>query len=121
MYSLMSILINASSESNNSRAITFANSVLPTPVVPRKINVPIGLLGSFNPALFLWMAFTTFFTASSWPITFPLSKLSILANLSISFLPTFVTGTPDIIETTSATFSSVTTSFFSFTSLSHLS
>jgi len=33
------------------RASSFANSVLPTPVGPKKINEPIGFLGSFNPAL----------------------------------------------------------------------
>ena len=119
MYSLISIRIRASSESNSSRAITFASSVFPTPVLPKKINVPIGFLGSFRPALFLWIARTTFFTASSCPITFPLSTLSICANLSSSFLPTFVTGTPLIIETTSATFSSVTICFRSLISLSH--
>ena len=53
MYSLMSILIKESSESNNSLANTLANWVLPTPVCPRKIKEPIGLLGSFNPTLFL--------------------------------------------------------------------
>jgi hypothetical protein len=46
----MSILIKASSLSNKYLANTFANCVLPTPVGPKKINEPIGLLGSFNPA-----------------------------------------------------------------------
>ncbi len=49
----MSILIKESSESNNSRAKTFANWVLPTPVCPKKIKEPIGLFGSFKPTLFL--------------------------------------------------------------------
>ena len=48
----MSILIKASSESNNSRANTLANCVLPTPVCPKNINDPIGLFGSLSPARF---------------------------------------------------------------------
>src|ERR1041384_3645439 len=42
MYSLMSMRIKESSLSNKYVASTFANSVLPTPVGPRKINEPIG-------------------------------------------------------------------------------
>ena len=65
IYSLMSILINASSESNISRDNAFVKCVFPTPVGPINIKEPIGLLGSFNPARFLLMALTTFFTAST--------------------------------------------------------
>ena len=53
MYSLISILIKFSSDSNISDAKTFANCVLPTPVCPRNMKDPIGLLGEFRPALFL--------------------------------------------------------------------
>ena len=41
------------------------NSVLPTPVGPRKINEPTGLFGSFNPTLPRRIALETAVTASS--------------------------------------------------------
>ena len=119
MYSLMSILIKESSESNNSLANTLANWVLPTPVCPRKIKEPIGLLGSFNPTLFLWMAFTTLATAWSWPTTFPFIIWGSSPSLWLSASATLFTGIPVIIETTSATLSSVTTSLFNLESSSH--
>src|SRR3989304_1326308 len=50
MNSLMSILMSASSEPNMNSARLLANSVLPTPVGPRKMNDPIGRLGSLRPA-----------------------------------------------------------------------
>ena len=53
MYSLMSMRIRASCESNRVVVKTFASCVLPTPVWPRKINEPIGFLGFFKPARFL--------------------------------------------------------------------
>ena len=43
-----------------------ANSVLPTPVGPRKINEPTGLFGSCNPDRERRTAFATAFTASPW-------------------------------------------------------
>lgn len=46
----MSTRIIASSSPNIDSAKALANSVLPTPVGPRKIKLPIGRLGSFNPA-----------------------------------------------------------------------
>lgn len=46
-----------------------ANSVLPTPVGPKKIKLPIGRLGSFNPALARLTALLIDVTASFWPIT----------------------------------------------------
>jgi len=49
----MSIRIRLSTESKRYSVRIFASWVLPTPVGPRKMKVPIGLFGSFNPALFL--------------------------------------------------------------------
>ena len=45
-----------------------ANSVLPTPVGPKKINDPIGRLGYFNPARARLMALETAVTAYDWPM-----------------------------------------------------
>ena len=53
IYSDISILIIASSVSNKYSDNDFANSVLPTPVGPKKMKEPIGFLGFFNPTLFL--------------------------------------------------------------------
>ena len=85
MYSDMSMRINASSESNMNVESTLANCVLPTPVGPRKMNDPIGLLGSFNPARLRLMAFTTFLMASSWPMTLPSRSVFMRANFPLSF------------------------------------
>ena len=49
MYSDMSMRIMAFSSSNRNSARARASSVLPTPVGPRKMNEPIGRLGSFSP------------------------------------------------------------------------
>ena len=51
IYSVISIRIIASSSPNIASARALANSVLPTPVGPRKTKEPIGRFGSFNPAL----------------------------------------------------------------------
>ena len=110
MYSLISILIKASSESKRYLAKTLARYVLPTPVGPKKIKLPIGLLGSFKPALLRRIARTIFLIASSWPITVPCNSVSIFMSLSLSLCAILCTGTPVIIATTSATFSLVTTS-----------
>src|ERR687890_267737 len=50
MYSDMSMRCIACSSSNMNSASARASSVLPTPVGPRKRNVPIGRLGSLSPA-----------------------------------------------------------------------
>ena len=50
IYSDISILTIASSESNRDRAKALANSVLPTPVGPRKMKLAVGRLGSASPA-----------------------------------------------------------------------
>ena len=59
MYSDMSILTTASSESNKNCAKVLQSSVLPTPVGPRNARVAIGFEGSDMPALDLWMASAT--------------------------------------------------------------
>jgi len=46
-----------------------ANSVFPTPVGPKKMKEPIGLVGSCNPALLLLIAFDILSTALVCPIT----------------------------------------------------
>src|SRR5215469_17916704 len=69
MYSLMSIRIIASWESNMNSARARASSVFPTPVGPRKRNVPIGRLGSCRPARERRSAVATASIASSCPTT----------------------------------------------------
>ena len=49
----MSMRVIAFSSLKRKSASAFANSVLPTPVVPRKMNEPIGLRASCNPARLL--------------------------------------------------------------------
>ena len=69
IYSLISILIIFSSDSNKRFAKDFAKYVLPTPVAPTKIKLPIGLLPNETPALDLFMAFVTLSIAVPCPIT----------------------------------------------------
>ena len=69
IYSLISILTILLSSSNKFCAKAFANSVLPTPVGPKNRKEPIGLLGSFMPALDLIIDSVIFVTASSCPMT----------------------------------------------------
>src|SRR3954469_6322560 len=49
MYSLISMRIMARSSSKRNSARARASSVFPTPVGPRKMNEPMGRLGSFSP------------------------------------------------------------------------
>ena len=77
----MSILISDSFESKSSCDRIFVSCVFPTPVGPRKINDPMGFPGSFKPTRFLLIAFTTFSTASFWPIIF-----SILEDVLRTFI-----------------------------------
>ncbi len=51
IYSDMSIRIMFSSLSNRASANVLANSVLPTPVGPKKMKEPTGRRGSLMPAL----------------------------------------------------------------------
>ena len=120
MYSLISIRIKFSSDSKISDANTLANCVLPTPVWPKNINDPIGLFGELRPALFLWIDFTTFDTASSWPIILSLIIFSSFDNLFFSVETILLTGMLVIIETTSAISFSSTVTLFSFESSCHL-
>src|SRR5439155_1279390 len=69
MNSLMSILMSASSLPNMNSASAFASSVFPTPVGPRKMNDPIGRLGSFRPARARRTALEMISIASCWPMT----------------------------------------------------
>ena len=69
MNSLMSTLMSASSLPNMNSASALASSVFPTPVGPRKMNEPIGRLGSFRPARARRTALETIPIASSWPMT----------------------------------------------------
>ena len=50
MYSDMSRLMRESSSPNRNSASVLASSVLPTPEGPRKMNEPLGRLGSLRPA-----------------------------------------------------------------------
>ena len=65
MYSDMSSLIMALSSPNITFASAFVSSVFPTPVGPRKINEPMGRLGSLSPILPRLIARATASTALS--------------------------------------------------------
>ena len=69
MYSDMSSRTILSSLSKSCAAKALAVSVLPTPVGPRKMNEPMGRLGSDRPARERRMASATAVIASSWPMT----------------------------------------------------
>ena len=97
-----------SGESNIYCARTLANWVFPTPVGPRNKNVPIGLFGSFRPALLRCMARVTVSTASSCPMIFSLSDAPIVASLFPSLWAILLTGMLVAILTTCATSSAVT-------------
>ena len=83
------------------------------------MNVPIGLLGSFSPTRFLRIAFTILSTALSCPMIAWRKVSPMCNNLVLSALAIRCTGTPDIIATTSAIFSSSTISRCSWSSSSH--
>ena len=110
MYSLISRRIIAFSSSNKNSASARLNSVFPTPVGPRKINEPIGLFSSCNPARARRTAFETARIAECWPMTRSCKRSSIFTNFSRS--PSFKreTGIPVHFATTSAISSSVTSS-----------
>src|SRR3954449_3772881 len=69
MYSDMSIRTMASSSPNRNSASVRASSVLPTPEGPRKMNEPVGRLGSLSPARERRIAFATASIAGCWPMT----------------------------------------------------
>ncbi len=108
MNSLMSILMSVSSEPNMNSASAFASSVFPTPVGPRKMNEPMGRLGSLRPARARRTARETVSIASSWPIIRWWRTSSILSSRSDSSWAMRVTGMPVHIATTCAISSSST-------------
>ena len=108
MYSDMSMRTIASWESNMNSASARASSVLPTPVGPRKRNVPIGRSGSLSPALERRSASETAATASRWPTTRRWRRSSMWISFSTSPSTSRVTGMPVHLATTSATSSSST-------------
>ena len=112
IYSDISTRISAFSEPNIASANALDNSVLPTPVGPKNRKEPIGLFGSCNPTLPLFIALATALTASSWPTTRLCKILSNLRSFSLSFCASFWTGIFVQLETTSAISFSVTTRFF---------
>ena len=115
----MSILIRESVESNISSERALANCVFPTPVEPKKMNVPIGFFGSLSPTLFLCIALDILVIASSCPIIFFFMLLDILDSFFISLEAILCTGIPVINETTSATLSPFTIILLDLISFSH--
>ena len=94
-------------------ATALASAVLPTPVGPKKMKVPIGLSGFFNPDRLLFIAFTTLFTAMSWPMILLFILLERLVSFSASVSAIFSIGIPDILATILAISSFVTCGFSS--------
>ena len=117
--SLMSIRISASEAPNIYFANSLAKWVLPTPVGPKNIKVPMGLLGSFNPTRLLKIALTSFSIAGSCAITFDCRSSFMPASLIPSACAIRCTGMPDIIEITLAISSASTVCLFSFRLFSH--
>ena len=76
MYSLMSIRTIAASLLNRNSANARASSVLPTPVLPRKMNEPMGRFSSCRPARDLLIASLTALTASCCATTRSSSRSS---------------------------------------------
>ena len=110
MYSLMSMRTMAVSSSNRKAASALVSSVLPTPVGPRKMNEPIGRLGSCRPARARRTAVETASTASRWPTTRLASASSMRSSLSRSPSSIRSTGMPVQRETIWAMWSGVTAS-----------
>ena len=108
MNSLMSILMSVSSEPNMNSASALASSVFPTPVGPRKMNEPIGRLGSLRPARARRTALETISIASCWPMTRLWRASSMWSSRSDSSCAIRVTGMPVHIATTWAISSSST-------------
>ena len=106
----MSSLIRLSGLSKRYSAISLASNVLPTPVGPKKMNVPIGLPASLIPARLRCTALTTVSIASSWPMTLPESFSFILSSLELSDSATLPAGMPVILEMTAAMSSGLTSS-----------
>ena len=106
----MSIRTTLFSLSNRLSANVLANSVLPTPVGPRKRKDPMGRCGSLMPARARKIASVTASTASFCPITRSCKIFCKRSSLSRSPSISLVTGTPVHLATISAISSAVTSS-----------
>ena len=84
--------MSAFSSSKSADANAFEASVFHTHVGPRNRNDPIGLLGSFKPALALRIAFETRCNASSCPTTLFFRIFSRSASFSISLATSLDAG-----------------------------
>jgi len=98
----------AFSSSNRNSASARAVSVLPTPVGPRKMNEPMGRLGSCSPLRDRRTALATAWTASFCPTTRCSSRSSIRTSFSRSPSSIRATGMPVQAATTLAMSSSET-------------
>lgn len=94
MYSDISRRTSWFSLSNSCSAKALANSVLPTPVGPRKRNDPVGCCCRPKPALDLNTASATACTASFWPTTRWCNRSARPRSRAFSFWPSLVTGIP---------------------------
>src|ERR1700692_2675006 len=99
MYSDMSMRISERSSSNKNSARARASSVLPTPVGPRKMNEPMGRLGSLRPARERRRALATRSKAGSWPTTRWRRRSSMVTSFFTSPSSIFETGMPVHLET----------------------
>ncbi len=98
--------IIASSSPNRNSASVRASSVLPTPEGPRKMNEPVGRLGSFRPARERRMALEMTSMAGCWPMTRLCSSSSMRISFWVSASVSLKTGMPVHMETMSAISSS---------------
>ena len=110
MYSDISIRTMASSVSKRFLAKALANSVLPTPVGPKKMKLAVGRSGSESPARERCIASDTAVTASSCPITFSCSSSSKCNSFSFSDSTNLRIGIPVHLEIISAISDSITSS-----------
>ena len=99
----MSRRIIRSTEPNRNSETALASSVLPVPVGPANRNTPIGLSGSFSPALSMAMRSTMASTASSWPITRAVKKSRIDFRSSCPLVSRMDTGRPENCDSVSST------------------
>ena len=97
------------SSPNIASASAFESSVLPTPVGPRNMKLPIGLLGSLIPTLARLTALAIDFTASFCHTTLLWSISSRCSNFSLSDSVSFSIGILVHTDTTLAIFSLSTT------------
>ena len=121
MYSDISICIIASSSPNIKSANTLARRVFPTPVGPKNMKEPMGLLGSFIPARERLTAWAMDVMASSWPTTLLCSSSSIFIRRSDSPCSSLSSGIPVHLDTiwaiSSSPISGICSILFSFHTL----